>query len=275
MLLPDDKASKRPIATDAGSDRYHLQILSRAVAVLFAFSARRPQRTLDDLAAELELSKASLLRILRTLETERFVLRTDDRYRLGPRVLELGNIFLSTLSIHGVAQPYMSALAQSCSQTISLAILDGFDVVYIAIEHAQREVGIQGEIGARHPAHATGLGKVMLADLSPDLLDTLLDKHELKRLTHRTIVDPGQLRARLDGVREDGFALDDEERGIGIRCIAAPIRDHRGRVVAAISVAGPIFHMTEDIVPEFRRQLLTTASTLSQALGYSESLFAT
>jgi DNA-binding IclR family transcriptional regulator len=258
-------------ANDSGDDRYHLQILSRAIGVLFAFSARRPQRTLDELAAELELSKTSLLRILRTLEGERFLLRSDDHYRLGPRVLDLGNVFLSTLSVHKVAQPFMSALAQRCGQTVSLGILDGFEVVYIAIEQAQREVGIQGEIGGRHPAHATGLGKVMLADLDAEALDALLDAQELKRLTHRTIVDPALLRERLRQVDKDGFAVDEEERGIGIRCVAAPIRDHRGQVIAAISLAGPIFHMTDDVLPDFQARLIDTARALSEALGYSEA----
>lgn len=254
---------------DPGHDRYHVQILSRAIAVLFAFSAHRPERTLDDLAEELGFNKTSLLRILRTLESERFVLRDDDRYRLGPRVLELGNAYLTSLSVHEIAQPEMALLASDLGQTVSLAILDGFEVVYIGIEHAQREVGIQGEVGGRHLAHATGLGKVMLADLPDDRLDALLAAHDLKRLTHRTIVDPDVLRQRLHEVRGLGYALDDEERAIGIRCVAAPIRDHRGRVVAAMSVAGPIFHMLDEDVPKVRDRLVHAVALVSERLGYA------
>lgn len=255
--------------------KYRVQILSRSIAVLFAFSAKQPERSLDDLAAELAINKTSLLRILRTLEAEGFVLHDDERYRLGPRVLDLGNVYLSTLSVHGAAQREMARLADAFGQTVSLAILDGFDVVYIAIEHAQRDVGIQGEVGGRHPAHATGLGKVLLADLDAGQLDALLDGRELKRLTHRTIVDPDQLRERLLQVREDGYALDDEERGIGIRCVAAPIRDHRGRVTAALSVAGPIFHMPEEILPDVRRQLIGAADRVSRTLGHNAELIST
>lgn len=253
---------------DQDRDRYHVQILSRAIAVLFAFSARRPERSLDELAEELGFNKTSLLRILRTLESERFVLRDGDLYRLGPRVLDFGNVYLSSLSVNEVARAPMERLALELGQTVSLAILDGFDVVYVGIEHAQREVGIQGEVGGRHLAHATGLGKVMLADLPKERLDELLSERELERLTHRTIVDPDALRQRLRKVRDDGYAMDDEERAIGIRCVAAPIRDHQGRVIAAMSIAGPIFHMLDEEMPRVRDRLLEAAAYVSERLGH-------
>ncbi len=257
--------------TSAVTDgKYKVQLLSRALTVLFAFSAKKPKRTLDDLAAELEINKASLLRILRTLETEKVLLRFGDSYRLGPRVLELGHSYLSTLSVHEVAQPYMTSLAEACDQTISLAILDEFEVVYIAIEHAQREVGIQGEVGGRHPAHATGLGKVLLADLGAPQLSSLLENRELKPLTRRTITSAEALKERLEQVKREGVALDDEERGIGIRCIAAPIRDRSGRVIAGLSLAGPIFHMTDDKIPLYTKKLRQSAATISEQLGHVE-----
>ena len=248
--------------------KYRLQILERAIAVLFEFSASSPHLSLDDLAAQSGINKTSLVRILRTLEPAGFVLREEDRYRLGPRVLELANVYLSTLSFHKVAQQRMVTLAQASRQTVSLAVLDGLDVVYVAIEHAQREIGIQGEIGGRHPVHATALGKVLLADLPPALLQQRLAGADLQRLTHRTLVDPDELIRVVGQVRRQGYAIDDEERGIGIRCVAAPIRDFGGRVVAAISVAGPIFHMNEETLESIRLQLLETVAAVSHELGY-------
>ncbi len=269
-MTPKQAFSIEPLETQSPTeDKYKLQLLTRALSVLFVFSARQPKRSLDSLATELKLNKASLLRILRTLEAEKFLIRIDELYALGPRVLELGNVYLSTLSVHEVAQSPMSFLAETCGQTVSLAILDGFDVVYIAIEHAQREVGIQGEIGGRHPAHATGLGKVLLADLDEERLRELLEGRELRPLTHRTITTTEALRERLERVQHEGYALDDEERGIGIRCIAAPIRDRSGKVTAAISLAGPIFHMTDDKMAIFKERLLQAAMSISERLGYS------
>lgn len=251
-------------------NKYNIQNVTRALQVLFTFSSSQHEWSLDQLASKLEVNKTSLLRILRTLESERFLLRRDQLYRLGPKVLDLANVYLSTLSIHRVAQTHMEALACTCQQTISLAILEQTEVVYIAIEQTQREVGIQSEIGGRHPAHATALGKVMLADLSDDEVRELYAGVTLQRLTHRTIVDLDQLLMRLQEVRADGFAVDDEERGIGIRCVAAPIHDRRGAVIAGLSLAGPIFHMTDDILPSYRNALLSATREISRELGYSE-----
>ena len=250
-------------------NKYHLQHLARALQVLFVFSPGRPEWSLEELAHELELNKTSLLRVVRTLEHERFLLRRNGGYRLGPRVLDLANVYLSTLTVHRTSQPYMEGLARTCQQTVSLATLEGTEVVYVAIEQAQREVGIQSEIGGRHPAHATALGKVMLADLDDEEVRELYENVTLKRLTHRTIVELEALIARLHEVRELGYALDDEERGIGIRCVAAPIYDRAGSVIAGLSLAGPIFHMTEDVIPAYRTALLKAARNISQELGYS------
>jgi DNA-binding IclR family transcriptional regulator len=249
--------------------QYQLASLSRALNVLFVFSAQQPELSLEELSERVSLNKTSLLRILRTLEAEHFLLRSNGRYRLGPRVLDLGNVFLSTLSVHRVAQPIMDVLARSCEQTVSLAILDDLEIVYIAIEQAQREVGIQGEIGGRHPANATALGKVLLAGLDDAQLKRLLKGAELKRLTHRTITIPEKLLAHLEQVRDRGYALDDEERGIGIRCVAAPIRDHSGNVIAGISLAAPIFHMTEESLPKYTEKLLAAAGEISRQMGYT------
>lgn len=249
-----------------------VQLLTRAVGVLDALSSHPAGSTLDALATALDLSKASLLRILRTFEDERLVRREGDLYRLGTRVLDFSHGYLRGLALVDAAKPPMEALAAKTGQTVSLAILDGLEVVYVAIEHAQQEIGIQGEVGARHPAHATALGKVMLADLAPDDRRTRLAAHELVRLTHRTIVDPAALERHLDGVRARDFAVDDEERGIGIRCVAAPIRRGDGRVVAAMSVAGPIFHMTEEALPMVRDELLRTVEGISESFGYRPPL---
>jgi DNA-binding IclR family transcriptional regulator len=165
----------------------------------------------------------------------------------------------------------MEELARASQQTVSLAILEGTEVVYIMIEQTQREVGIQSEIGGRHPAHATALGKVMLSGLSDDAVRERYKGVTLQRLTHRTIVELDELIGRLHEVRAKGFAVDDEERGIGIHCVAAPIYDRNGVIVAGLSVAGPIFHMTAEILPSYRKHLLIAAQKISHELGYDEA----
>ena len=255
--------------SDAGDDtKYVVQILARALRVLWTLADRNDGWTLDDLAQRLDVNKASMLRILRTLEADRVVLREGDAYVLGPRVLELSHGYLRDLELDAVAKPFLQRLAAQTGQTVSLAVLDELDVVYIAIEKAHRELGIQGQIGGRHPANATALGKVLLADLGPDELTERLGDGELPRLTHRTLYTPDAVIAHVQQVREQGFAVDDEERGIGIRCVAAPIRSADGRVIAAISVAGAIFHMSDDVFAQTTARVLETAAAISSRFGY-------
>ena len=251
----------------SSDDRYRLQILERALEVLFGFTGDASQQSLDDMAVRTGINKTSLVRILRTLEPAGFVVRHDDYYRLGPRALDLAHAYLSTLSFHKVAQPHIEALARACRQTVSIAVLDAPDIVYVAIEQAQRELGIQGEIGGRHPVHATALGKVLLSDLAPGERRSVLEMRPLERLTHRTMVDIDELLDAVDKVARDGYAIDDEERGIGIRCVAAPIRGFDGRVVAAMSVAGPIFHIGDAALASIRDHLIETVRLVSRDLG--------
>ncbi|MDZ7799962.1 MAG: IclR family transcriptional regulator [Trueperaceae bacterium] len=255
-------------SADTSDGKYVVQILARALRVLWTLASRNDGWTLDELAQHEDVNKASMLRILRTLEADRVVLRDKDVYRLGPRVLELSHGYLRGLELDTVARPFMQTLAARTGQTVSLAVRDEFEVVYIAIEKAHREIGIQGEIGGRHPANATALGKVLLADLDGPELDALLHEHDLTQLTHRTIDTPEALRSHLEVVRERGYAFDDEERGIGIRCVAAPIRRADGRVIAAVSVAGAIFHMTEDVLAGHTELVLQAASEISERFGH-------
>jgi IclR family acetate operon transcriptional repressor len=265
---PPARKAGVPVPDTTDERKYVVQNLERAMRILFDLAGRGEPRTLEELASDHDVSKASLLRILRTLELEGVVLREGDAYQLGPRVLDLSHGYLANLELDQVARPAMRRLAEATDQTVSLAMLDGLDVVYIGIEKARRELGIQGQIGGRHPANATALGKVMLADLDEGDLRRRLDGAELPRLTHRTLADPEALRAHLERVREQGYALDDEERGIGIRCVAAPIRDAEGDVVAGISVAGAIFHMTDETVTEYRDLVLEAAERISRRLGF-------
>ncbi len=264
--------SEAPTDASSTDGKYTVQILARAITVLSALAGRVQGWSLDELGAALGIAKASLLRILRTLEDEGVVRRDDDQYFLGARVLDLSHGYLRGLELTGVARPLMEDLAQRTGQTISLAVRDGLEIVYVAIERAQQDIGIQGEIGARHPANATALGKVLLAGLDPAEAAALIAGRELVRLTHRTLTAPDALLRHLDVVRRQGYAVDDEERGIGIRCIAAPVRRADGRTIGAISVAGPIFHMTEDVLPRYRQWLLEATAQASARFGHPRSL---
>lgn len=246
-----------------------IQLLERTFSVLSSFSVERPSLSLDELSELLGINKPSLLRIVRALEQENFLIREGYHYHLGPRVLELSNVYLETLSVNHIAKPFMEELASRYRLTASLAIREGIEVVYIAIEQARHELGIQGEIGGRHPANATALGKVFLADLSEAALHELLEDQELPKLTERTLTDPDALQKHLQKVRDNGYAIDDQERGKGIRCVATPIRDYSGQVVAAFSLAGSVFHLTEETQWSVLEGLLEVSEEISKRMGYT------
>lgn len=248
-------------------EAYRVRAITRAFRVLSTFDEDRPALTLDDLQQELGFNKASLLRILRTLEAEGALVVREGRYALGPRLLRLAHQFLSQTSLPRVAQPHFERLTQEQGLTVSLAILDGSDVVYLAVENPKLELGLQADIGKRHPAHATAVGKVLLASLPEEEARAILTAQPLEALTENTLVDPDAVMRELETVRARQYAVDDEERGIGIRCVAVPIVGARGRIQAAMSLAGPIFYCLRDRIDAYVEALRNASSAISYELG--------
>jgi DNA-binding IclR family transcriptional regulator len=242
--------------------------LSRAIDVLFAFTATRKELTLAELADLCGLSKATLLRYLEVLRSYRLVERSGNVYHLGLGSFELGSNFLANLDVLHVARRFMEDLAADCSETVSLAIADGAEVVYTDIARGQAEIGVQSRVGARQPAHCSALGKVLLAWTPVAHREEHLYAQPLLRLTPHTICERGALEAELERIRERGCAYDEEERSEGIRCVAAPIRDYTGTVVAAISVSGAAFRMQEDHMAAARQGVVGAADGISARMGW-------
>ncbi|GAA1660105.1 IclR family transcriptional regulator C-terminal domain-containing protein [Nonomuraea maheshkhaliensis] len=231
----------------------HVQSLARGLAVIRAFSAAEPELTLSQVARATGLSRAAARRFLLTL-TDLGYVRSDGRlFALTPRVLELGYAYLSSLSLPEVADPHLERLAAEVGESASVAVLDGQDVVYVARVATARIMRVTISIGTRFPAYCTSMGRVLLAALPPEALETYLGRAELRRLTSHTIVLPAALRAELDEVRGRGWAMVDQELEEGLRSIAAPIRDRAGRTVAAVNVST---HATRTSLQAARRDLL-------------------
>jgi IclR family pca regulon transcriptional regulator len=230
------------------------------------FSRERPALTLSDVARLTGITRATARRILLTLEEVGHV-RSDGRlFSLTPRVLSLGWAYLSSLNLWEPAQPLMEELAERTKESCSVATLDLPDVVYVARMPTRRIMTISLGVGTRLPAHCTGMGRVLLAALPDSQLDAFLAGAQLEAFTDRTIADPPGLRAAIETVREDGWALVDQELEIGLRSIAAPLRAD-GRTVAALNVAVaaarvPLEELRGAMLPE----LLRTAQLISAAL---------
>jgi IclR family pca regulon transcriptional regulator len=251
-----------------GRDRHQsLQSLERGIAVIQVFSRERPALTLSEVARLTGITRATARRILLTLEDGGHV-RSDGRlFSLTPRVLSLGWAYLSSLNLWEVAQPIMEELAQRTNESCSAATLDLPDVVYVARVPTRRIMTISLGVGTRLPAHCTGMGRALLAGLPDAELDAFLATATLEAHTERTITDRDALRRAIETVREQGWALVDQELELGLRSIAAPLTAH-GRTIAAlnVAVAAPRVALDElrgSILPELRG----AAERISAALG--------
>jgi IclR family pca regulon transcriptional regulator len=231
----------------------YVQSLARGLSVIRAFDAERPELTLSEVARVTGLTRAAARRFLLTLVELGYV-RTDGRlFALSPRVLELGYAYLSGLSLPEVAAPHLERLVAEVRESASVSVLDLPDVVYVARVSTTRIMRVTISIGTRFPAHSTSMGRVLLAWLPPEKLDAYLAVTTLERHTSRTLTSPAVLRAELERVRSQGWAIVDQELEEGLRSIAAPIRDRGARVVAAINVSS---HASRTSVESVRRDLL-------------------
>jgi IclR family transcriptional regulator, pca regulon regulatory protein len=244
-------------------DAHFVQSLERGLAVIRAFDAQRPELTLSEVARHCDLTRAAARRFLLTLADLGYV-RTDGRlFRLTPRVLELGYAYLSSLSLPEVAAPHLERLVAEVHESSSMSVLDGDDIIYVARVPTARIMTVSINVGTRFPAYATSMGRVLLAALPPGELATYLGRATLSRLAPRTITSAEGLRAELDRVRAQGWAIVDQELEAGLRSVAAPVRDRAGVTVAAINVS---VHASRTTLDGIRRKLVPPLRAAAAAI---------
>jgi IclR family pca regulon transcriptional regulator len=213
-----------------------IEALARGLEVITAFGPHRPEMTLAEVAGATGLARPTARRILLTLEELGYV-RADGRgYALTPRVLDLGVAYVRSMGLWDVARPHLERLVARTNESCSIAQLDGSDIVYVARVAVPKIVGLSVQIGTRFPALPTSLGKVQLAALPPDELEAVLAEPTRSGLVPRWRPDRAERDAELRQVRARGWALTDEQLALGIRSVAAPLRDGTGRVVAGVNV---------------------------------------
>ncbi len=233
--------------------RQFVQSLERGLEVIRALSLPGPGRTLADVARDTGLTRASARRFLLTLEELGYVRSDDRRFALTPRVLELGYAFLSSLTLPQIAQPHLRELVERVHESSSVSVLDGSDVAYVAREPTQRIMTVAISVGTRFPAHATSMGRVLLAGLSEAELDAFLSAAELKAFTSATVTDKERLRQLIERVRLQGWALVDQELEDGLRSVAVPIHNSAGAVIAAMNLST---HASRRTPAAIRKELL-------------------
>src|SRR5665648_663039 len=231
----------------SSSARRTLDVLS-AVAVACE-SGSLPNLT--EIASRTGINRSTVSRLLQPLIDARLVDQDPetDRYRLGPQTARLGQIYLETFDVHVVAGPILQGLVEESQETAHLGIRDGTDLVYVDKYESPLSVRTVARIGSRQPLYSTSMGKALLAHESPDVFDAVVQA-ELPQRTANTITAPDALMAELCRVRDNGYAIDDQENELEIRCVGAPVFNHRGDIVAAISLSGPATRMSTQRLTE-------------------------
>ena len=272
-LDPPTPASRSEPAGRGVSPRYRIQAIERAVSILNAFSPEDPELGVTELAERLGLHKSTVHRFMVNLDAAGLVERNPrtGRYRLGLRIFELGGLVMQQMNLWDEALPFLEGLVHDTGETGHLAVLDGGEAIYIERVEARRALRVPSAIGRGYPAHATNLGKVLLADLPRERVEEIVAERGLAAYTPNTITDLAQLEGELDRIRALGYAVDNEEYDEGLRCIGAPVRDHSGHVVAALGIGGPVTRITPDRVDELAELVMTAARGLSRRLGAHRS----
>ncbi len=252
------------VATDTNS---FIQSLDRGLAVLRVFGADTPSLTLSEASRLAGLTRATTRRILHTLHILGYVSFDGKHFALTPKVLDLGYSYVSSLHVADIAQPAMEALSDKVRESVSMALLDGDDIVYVARVPTKRIMTISLGLGSRLPAYCSSLGRVLLSDLSESDLDLYLARTTRVARTSRTVTDADELRTAIHEVRERGWALLDQELEDGVRSVAAPLRNRHGRAVAAINIGTQVAHVG---LPRLRNELvpalLATAAEITEQL---------
>jgi IclR family pca regulon transcriptional regulator len=209
--------------------------LAKGIAVIRAFTREHPAPTLSDIARSAAIPAATARRCLLTLEDLGYVTRHGRSFLLRPKVLELGAAYLDSMDIEHLTQTHLEELARKTGDSAAMSVLDGNDIVYVARASVRTLLRLEAHVGSRFPAHATSMGRVMLAGLSAERLQHYFDTAKLEALTDKTVCDGEELRALIDECRRNGYSAVADELAYGVVALAVPVLDHSGRVVAALN----------------------------------------
>jgi IclR family KDG regulon transcriptional repressor len=259
--VPQSKTRKSP---------YRVQVLDRALAALEVLAARSNECSLVELCTTLKLHKSTVHRLMMVLEQHRLVDKNPDtgRYRLGLKLFEFGSKAIGAIDLRRHAKPYLDRLQRELGETVFFCLLDDGQVFYIEKIESQQSVRTGCTVGSRAPAYCTAVGKAMLAELADAEVNEIIRRWGLKAITPNTITTASALKTELRAIRARGYAIDNEEKEPGLRCVSAPVRGDSGKLLAALSVSGPAFRVTRERVPEIGKAVMQAAGELSYELGY-------
>lgn len=255
----------------AASGAYTVKSLVKALNILEVLEEEgNAAPTLTQLSRRLHLHISTVHRLLVNLVRQGFVEEAPSPggYQLSYRILRMGLRVLDRLDFRRVAQPLLRELNEQTKETVHLAILQDARAISIEKFDSPQPVGLDAHLGSSMPLYCTGVGKTLLAYQSEEFLNKIVPPSGLERFTVHTLTNPAQLRKELEDIREQGYAVDHEEAVDGLRCVAGPIFDHEGNIVAAFSVAGPATRMVASRITDLARLVRETSHQISYRMGF-------
>lgn len=252
---------------------YLIQAVSHALDLLEQFHGEVDELGVTELSKRLKLHKNNVFRLLATLESRGYIEqnRVTENYRLGLKTLELGQTFIKQMGLLRQSKPVLEALVSECNETTYVAILKDFNIIYLDAVETDMTVRVVPRVGSRLPAYCTAAGKIQIAYMSDEELENFLPSKELKRYTTNTITDRDALKNQLKTIAEQGYAVDNEELDVGVKCVSAPIRDYTRRIIGAVSISGPSMRFPDDrINNELIPLVLKAGEEISSKLGFQK-----
>ncbi len=246
--------------------------VQRALDILELFDSSRSELGNAEIARLLDLDPGTTSGLVSTLRINKYLDQNpvNRKYRLGLKLVERASVLLGQIDLLKIASPHLENMRAWCDESINLAILDQQEVVYLERVLATHSLGIRSERGKRAPIHSTALGKAIIAHLPLAEIQEFISHYKFYPVTRYTITDPKQFHKELERVKKMGFAIDEEENEIGGRCLAAPVFNHVGYPVAAVSISVPIQRLPREKIQHFGSLVKTAAHAISQDLGYKQ-----
>lgn len=246
-----------------------VQSLVRALSILNALAESDDGMTLTEIAQQVKLPPSTAHRLLTTMQHERYVSFDGERtlWFVGVQAFSVGNAFTKNRNLSQIARPYMRALMEDSGETVNLAVADGGEVIFLSQVECRKMMRALVTPGRRALMHCSGVGKALLAFLPESELESVVAKHGLPKITERTLVSTGALEKDLERARQRGYALDDEEHAVGLRCVAGVVRDETGSPIAALSLSGPAARIPNDHIEQLGLKVRRVCADLSREYG--------
>jgi DNA-binding IclR family transcriptional regulator len=246
--------------------------VSRALDIITIVSMKKGGMGVTDISKQMDINKSSVYRILSTLVQYGYIYQDEEtgRYKIGYKFLQISSRLLESIDLREEAKPYLQELENETNEVIHLVVYDQGEVVYIEKLEGNETLRMHSKVGKRAPMHCTAVGKAILAHLPTKVVLGILERKGMVVHTDKTITDKDIFIQELKQVKEKGFALDLEENEYDITCIAAPIFDHLGKVIAAVSISGPTIRMKDERLIQLQKRMILIGMQISARLGYHQ-----